>query len=214
MKAGRKSLSRIKTQMACAMEHRSQSDAETQWSKMETQEPSTSCHWLPGQRCAPGGCIPFQDRQVAVGRLATRSHGPAQASPSHKSPGTGSEERGTAWSEHLAFLVVPRPNPHPRCAPRGIQSRAGLAGTLRRGGKAPRFHGQSSPGTPASLAAQTVKILLAVQETRVRFPGWERSPGEGNGKPLQYSCLENPMDRVAWWANIHGVAKSRAPLSN
>ena len=151
------------------MEDRSQSDAETRWSKMETQEPSTSCHWLPGQRCAPGGCIPFQDRQVAVGRLATRSHGPAQASPSHKSPGTGSEERGTGWlSEHLAFLVVPRPNPHPRCAPRGIQIRAGLAGTLRRGGKAQRFHGQSSPEMPASLVAQTVKILLAVQETRVR----------------------------------------------
>ena len=37
-----------------------------------------------------------------------------------------------------------------------------------------------------------------------------RSPGGGNGKPLQYSCLGNPMDRGAWWATIHGVAKSRA----
>ena len=36
-----------------------------------------------------------------------------------------------------------------------------------------------------------------------------RSPGEGNGNPLQYSCLENPMDRRAWWATVHGVAKSR-----
>ena len=34
-----------------------------------------------------------------------------------------------------------------------------------------------------------------------------RSPGEGNGNPLQYSCQENPMDRGAWWATIHGVAK-------
>ena len=34
-----------------------------------------------------------------------------------------------------------------------------------------------------------------------------RSPGEGNGNPLQYSCLENPMDREAWWATVHGVAK-------
>ena len=39
-------------------------------------------------------------------------------------------------------------------------------------------------------------------------PGWGRSSGGGNGKPLQYSCLENPMDREAWWAMIHRVAKS------
>ena len=38
--------------------------------------------------------------------------------------------------------------------------------------------------------------------------------GEGNGTPLQYSCLENPMDRGAWWAAVHGVAKSRTRLSN
>ena len=40
-------------------------------------------------------------------------------------------------------------------------------------------------------------------------PGWRRSPGEGHGNPLQYSCLGNPMDRGAWWATVHGVAKSR-----
>ena len=38
--------------------------------------------------------------------------------------------------------------------------------------------------------------------------------GEGNGNPLQYSCLENPMDRGAWWATVHGVAKSRTQLSD
>ena len=38
--------------------------------------------------------------------------------------------------------------------------------------------------------------------------------GEGNGNPLQYSCLENPMDRGAWWAVVHGVAKSRTRLSD
>ena len=41
------------------------------------------------------------------------------------------------------------------------------------------------------------------------IPGWGRSPGEGNGYPLQYGCLENPMDRGAWWATVHGVAKSQ-----
>ena len=41
------------------------------------------------------------------------------------------------------------------------------------------------------------------------IPEWGRSPGEGNGNPLQYSCLENPMDGGAWWATVHGVAKSQ-----
>ena len=41
------------------------------------------------------------------------------------------------------------------------------------------------------------------------IPGSGRSPGEGNGNPLQYSCLENPMDGGAWWASVHGVAKSQ-----
>ena len=41
-----------------------------------------------------------------------------------------------------------------------------------------------------------------------------RSPGGGHGNPLQYSCLENPMDRGAWQATVHGVAKSRTQLSD
>ena len=41
------------------------------------------------------------------------------------------------------------------------------------------------------------------------IPGSGRSPGGGHGNPLQYSCLENPMDRGAWQATVHGVAKSR-----
>ena len=41
------------------------------------------------------------------------------------------------------------------------------------------------------------------------IPGSGRSPGEGNGNPLQYSCLENPMDVGAWGATVHGVAKSQ-----
>ena len=44
--------------------------------------------------------------------------------------------------------------------------------------------------------------------------GLGRSPGEGNGNPLQYSCLENPMDRGTWWATVHGVAKSQTWLSD
>ena len=41
------------------------------------------------------------------------------------------------------------------------------------------------------------------------IPGSGRSPREGNGNPLQYSCLENPMDQGAWWAKVHGVAKNQ-----
>ena len=98
----------------------------------------------------------------------------------------------------------------------------------------------------ASLIAQLVKNLPAMQDTPVQFLGWKicwrrgrlptpvflgfpcgsagkestcnkgdlgsiprlgRSPGEGNGNPLQYSCLENPMDRGAWQATVHGVTR-------
>ena len=46
------------------------------------------------------------------------------------------------------------------------------------------------------------------------IPGLERSPGGGNGNPLQYFCLEKPMDRGAWQATVRGVAKSQTRLSN
>ena len=61
--------------------------------------------------------------------------------------------------------------------------------------------------------AQTVKNLPAMQETPGSIPGLGRSPGEGSGNPLQYSYLENPMDRVAWWATVvYEVEKSRIQL--
>ena len=44
------------------------------------------------------------------------------------------------------------------------------------------------------------------------IPGSGRPPGEGNGYPLQYSCLENPVDKGAWWATTHGAAKSQTQL--
>ena len=46
------------------------------------------------------------------------------------------------------------------------------------------------------------------------IPGLERSPGEGNGNPLQYSCLENPMDRGAWLATVHGVTKKESEATS
>ena len=59
-----------------------------------------------------------------------------------------------------------------------------------------------------------VKNPPAMQETRVRSLGQKDSPGGGNGNPLQYSCLENSMDRGAWWATVHGVTKSQTQLSS
>ena len=46
------------------------------------------------------------------------------------------------------------------------------------------------------------------------IPGSGRSPGEGNGYPLEYSCLENSMDRGAWWATVYGVTMSETRLDN
>ena len=46
------------------------------------------------------------------------------------------------------------------------------------------------------------------------IPGSGRSPGDGNGNPLQYSCLENPMDGGAWWATVHGVSNIQTQLSD
>ena len=47
----------------------------------------------------------------------------------------------------------------------------------------------------------------------VLIPGLGRSPGVENGNPLQYSCLENPVDREAWWATVDGISKSKTQLS-
>ena len=63
-----------------------------------------------------------------------------------------------------------------------------------------------------SLVAQSVKNPPAMLETWVQSLGWEDSPGGGHGNPLQYSCLENPMDRGAWVAAVHGVTESRTRL--
>ena len=66
----------------------------------------------------------------------------------------------------------------------------------------------------ASLEAQMVKNLPVDGGDPGSISRLGRSPREGNGYPLQYSCLENPMDRGAWWAIVHGVAKSWTQLSN
>ena len=75
-------------------------------------------------------------------------------------------------------------------------------------------HGHVSVHLPeAGVLGGEYVLLWFCQLLQVK-PPQRFCPGEGNGNPLQYSCLENPMDRGAWWAAVHGVAKSRTRLSD
>ena len=78
------------------------------------------------------------------------------------------------------------------------------------------------PGSPfVTLYPSKVALVVKNLSTNARdlgdagsIPGWGRSPGGGHGHPLQYSRLENPMDRGAWWAPAHGVAQSWTRLND
>ena len=80
------------------------------------------------------------------------------------------------------------------------------------------FHSSLSPASKSSLVplgflpvgfpGGTYGKESACSADQALIPGLGRYPGEGNGKPFQYSCLENPMDRGAWWATVHRVAES------
>ena len=66
--------------------------------------------------------------------------------------------------------------------------------------------------TPAASQVAVVKNLPASARDEGSIPGSGRSPGEGHGYSLRYSCLENPMDREAWQAAVHGVVRSQTQL--
>ena len=66
----------------------------------------------------------------------------------------------------------------------------------------------------ASLVAQTVKKSTCNAGDPGSMPGLGKSLGEGNGNPLQYSCLGNSMDRGAWQATVHGIVKNQTQLSD
>ena len=68
-----------------------------------------------------------------------------------------------------------------------------------------RLNSINQPSFPSSPPSMSVVVMQTAKGISSR---------EGNGTPLQYSCLENPMDRGAWWAAVHGVAKSQTRLSN
>ena len=63
-------------------------------------------------------------------------------------------------------------------------------------------------GLPGGLVVKNLPASEGDPRDSGSIPGWGRSPGEGNGNTFQYSCLENSMGGRAWWATVHGVAKS------
>ena len=65
-----------------------------------------------------------------------------------------------------------------------------------------------------ALVVKNLPVMAGDVRDMGLIPGSGRSPGGGNGNPLQYSCLENSMDRKAWWATVHGVTKSWTQLSD
>ena len=68
-------------------------------------------------------------------------------------------------------------------------------------------------GFPGGLEVKNPPANAGDIGDRGLIPGSGRSPGGGNHNPLQYSCLGNPMDRGAWWATVHAIAKSQIRLS-
>ena len=70
-----------------------------------------------------------------------------------------------------------------------------------------------SVGFPSSMVVKNPPTNARNAGDLGLAPGSVRSPGERNGNPLQYSCLDNSLDRGAWWVTVHGVSKSRTQLS-
>ena len=69
-------------------------------------------------------------------------------------------------------------------------------------------------GFPGGTVVKKLSANVGNSRDAGWIPGSGRSLAEGNGNPLQYSCLENPMDRRAWWAAVHGVTKSQIQLND
>ena len=126
-------------------------------------------------------------------------------------------ERGLPFVAALRFpsAVASLAVEHRRC---GAQAAAGVSRAPERSSCSARtqwLRGMCSllqPGTKPTFPALAVRFLTAGPPGN--SPSLAYSNGGGNGTPLQCSCLENPMDGGAWWAAVHGVARSRARLSD
>ena len=75
------------------------------------------------------------------------------------------------------------------------------------------YPAQDVSGFPGGTVGKELPAIAGETGDTGLIPGWGRSPAVGHGNPLQYSCLENLKGRRAWWATVHGVAKSQTLLS-
>ena len=109
--------------------------------------------------------------------------------------------------EYCSGLPFPPPGalPHP-----GIESMSPVSPVYWQVDSFPQSH-LGSPIFPSGCEGKLGVALESLQGLRdlTSIPGSRRSPGVGNGNPLKYSCLGNPMDRGTWWATVHGVVKSQ-----
>ena len=141
---------------------------------------------------------------------ALPQHGPAPAipTPSHMEV-TASPHTEHGWFSWRAIWIELK-------ALRAHCLKREQAGTEDKG-ISPRAHTELSHHNQSQHGNTNVsfhKTLSLKTPIKVSIPGLGRSPGEGNGNPLQYSYVENSMDRGAWWATVHEVAKSWTQLSN
>ena len=127
-------------------------------------------------------------------------------------PSMGSHRVGHDWSDlaAAAFSIAVDSDSRPISGTTGQRARCCLgpgsgATTAADSARHGRIRILSSKNPPASAGDTTDAASI---------PGPGRYPGGGHGNPLQYSCLENPMDRGAWWATVPGVAKSQTGLSD
>ena len=104
----------------------------------------------------------------------------------------------------------------------GIACHGGIPSDARKENVVPRlsvlFSANATENGEKTEALSQYRCLYSVKTLEKTMPldldGSSSESREGNGTPLQYSCLENPMDRGAWWATVHGVAKSQIQLSD
>ena len=115
-----------------------------------------------------------------------------------------SREVQLSGGEHTGLWSSHQPSPHPTAAPIITCCYWAELWWCLQGTSESNSHCLAKPP-----GGSVVKNSPANAGDARLIPGLGRSPGGGNGNPLQYSCLANPMDRGAWWAIVHRVAKSR-----
>ena len=180
------------------------------WPRLWSHRPG--CHCSPPAQVLPvfiavaAGVGPWSGCKGEARRLLL---------PDCQALSTGSQELGRGSCLHLLADVLVHSHEHDRSWGSGRQvyfKEPQMEHTFR---KQPRHHRHLGLGPSLSFpSGSDGKESACNTGDPGSIPGLGRSPGEGNGNPLQYACLENPMDRRAWRATVHGVAKSQTQVSD